>query len=88
MPSTILLLLIVSLLISGPLTMLGKKAGYIIYYFQFPARLWSLTGLTFGFVFTLFPTEVGTLKQGMTIATVIAFEATRLMLTLQSHRKT
>jgi hypothetical protein len=83
----ITVLLIISLLITGPLTIVGNKYGYVCYYFQFPLRLAFLTGLTFGFVLKLFPTQVGTLQHGMVLATVFAFEAIRLMLTIQQQKK-
>lgn len=83
----ITVLLIISLLVTGPLTIVGNRYAYIIYYFQFPFRLAFLTGLTFGFVLKQFPMQVGTFGHGMMMATVIAFEAIRLMLTIQTHRK-
>jgi hypothetical protein len=82
----ITVLLIVSLLVTGPLTIMGNKYGYVIYYFQFPLRLAFLAGLTFGFVLKFFPMQVGTFGQGMMMATVIAFEAIRLMLTIQRQK--
>jgi hypothetical protein len=83
----ITVLLILSLLVTGPLTIVGNRYAYVIYYFQFPLRLTFLTGLTFGFMFKLFPTQVGTFAHGMLMATVIAMEAVRLMVTIQTHRK-
>lgn len=79
-------LLIVSLLVSGPLTIVGNRYGYVIYYFQFPLRLAFRIG-TFSFVLKLFPMQLGTLNYGMLMATVFAFEAIRLMLTIQHHKK-
>jgi hypothetical protein len=79
-------LLIVSFLVSGPLTIVGNRYGYVMYYFQFPLRL-AVQIPTFGFAFELFPMQVGTFYQGMFVATVVAFEAIRLMLTIQHHRK-
>lgn len=79
-------LLIVSLLVTGPLMILGNSIGYTLYYFQFPLRLIFLKGLTFGFVFQIFPTQVGTFNHGMVMASVIAFEAMRLMLTIRRQR--
>ncbi|HMJ70075.1 MAG TPA: hypothetical protein VK508_14315 [Cyclobacteriaceae bacterium] len=83
----ITVLLVLSLLVTGPLTIVGNRYGYVIYYFQFPLRLAFRAGLTFGFVFRLLPAQVGTFAYGMTLATILAFEATRLMLTIQAHRK-
>lgn len=83
----ITVLLIVSLLATGPLTLVGNRYGYIIYYFQFPLRVMFMKALTFGFIFQLFPTQVGTFTHGMVTASVIAFEAIRLMLTIRRQRE-
>jgi hypothetical protein len=79
------ILLVVSLLASGPLNIVGNRFAYVIYYFQFPLKLAFLT-LTFGFLFKIIQLQVGTLAYGMLTASVIALEATRLMLTIQRHR--
>lgn len=81
------LLLILSLLATGPLCIVGNKYAHTIYYFQFPFRLAFLTALTFGFMLKLYPMQVGTFGHGMMMATVIALEAIRLMITIQAHRK-
>ena len=47
----LLFLMIISLLVSGPLLIMGNRTGFAIYYFQFPLRLTFLTTLTFGFIF-------------------------------------
>lgn len=83
----ITVLLILSLLASGPLTIVGNRYGYVIYYFQFPLRLALLTGLTFGFVLIIYPGQQGTFSHGMTMASIFAAEAIRLMATIQAHRK-
>lgn len=80
------LLLILSLLVSGPLFMTGNRTGYAIYYFQFPLRLAFLTALTFGFIFKLVVTQPGTFGYGMVMASVIGLEAVRLMLTIQKNK--
>lgn len=77
---------IVSLLVSGPLTVVGNKWGYVIYYFQFPLRLAFKVGLTFGFLFKIVPTITGTFNNGMLTATVFALEAIRLMLTIRRQK--
>jgi len=82
----LLFLMILSLLVSGPLYMMGNRIGYAIYYFQFPLRLTFLTALTFGFVFKLVVTQTGTLGNGMVMASVFALEAVRLMLTIQKNK--
>lgn len=81
-----LFVMIVSLLVSGPLYIIGNKIGYIVYYFQFPVRLTFLTALTFGFIFKLLTTQTGTFNHGMIMATVYALEAVRLMLTIQKNK--
>jgi hypothetical protein len=78
--------LIPSLLVSGPLFMIGNRIGYIIYYFQFPFRLALLSALTFGFIFKLFATQTGTFAYGMVMASVFGLEAVRLMLTIQKNK--
>lgn len=79
-------ILIVSLLASGPLTVVGRSWGYVIYYFQFPLRIAFVTCLTFGFLFRWMPTQVGTMAHGMLTATAFGLEAVRLMLTIRKHR--
>lgn len=79
-------ILTISLLASGPLTVVGRPLGYVVYYLQFPLRLAVVTCLTFGFVFRLIPTQVGTMAHGMLTATAFGLEAVRLMLTIRKHR--
>ncbi len=78
-------LLITSLLASGPMFMLGNKTGYVIYYFQFPFRL-AFFVVTFGFISRLANTQAGTFSHGMLQATIFALEAVRLMLTIQKNK--
>lgn len=82
----ITVLMIVSLLVSGPLTLADNRYGFVTYYIQFPFRL-AFSILTFGFILKLFPMQLGTFNYGMLTATVFAFEATRLMLTIQYHKR-
>lgn len=79
------ILLIVSLLVSGPLFMLENKLGYTIYYFQFPLRL-AFFVVTFGFISRVVSTQQGTFAHGMLLATIFALEAVRLMLTIQKNK--
>src|ERR1044071_6336174 len=76
---------IVSLLVSGPLFMIDNRIGYVIYYFQFPFRLF-FSIFTFGFILRLFPTQQGTFVHGMELASVFGLEAVRLMLTIQKNK--
>ncbi len=79
-------LLMLSLLISGPLMIVENRAALTIYFFQFPLRLAFSVGLSFGFVFRLFNLQVGTFGYGMLMATVFGLEAVRLMITLQAFK--
>jgi hypothetical protein len=82
----LLFLTMLSLLVSGPLYILGNRIGYVIYYCQFPLRLTFISALTFGFVFKLLVTQTGTFSAGMVMASVFALEAVRLMLTIQKNK--
>ena len=81
----LMVLMIVSLLVSGPLFIIDNRIGYAVYYFQFPFRL-IFSILTFGFILKIFPTQQGTFAHGMELATVFALEAVRLMLTIQKNK--
>jgi type III secretory pathway component EscS len=81
----LVLVMVISLIVSGPLILMGNRIGYVIYYFQFPLRLTTIPSLTFGFLMRI-PTTVGTLFFGMLLATIYALEAIRLMYTIQKHR--
>jgi len=84
--NVLFILISVSLIVSGPLIMMGNRIGYVIYYFQFPMKCIFLSGLTFGFL-SLIPVATGTLYFGMLWATIFALEAIRLMHTIQTHRR-
>ena len=74
-----------SLLVSGPLFIVGNKIGFIVYYFQFPFRLLFFL-VTFGFLLKVFNPPQGTFAHGMLLATIFALEAVRLMLTIQKNK--
>jgi hypothetical protein len=79
------ILLVLSLLVSGPLLIVGNRTGYTVYYFQFPLKLWFLI-VTFGFITKIVVTQYGTFAHGMLWATIFALEAVRLMLTIQKNK--
>lgn len=83
--NALLILLLGSLIVSGPLFMLDNKLGYVIYYFQFPLRL-IFSVVTFGFIARIINTQPGTFAQGMLTATILALEAVRLMVTIQKNK--
>jgi hypothetical protein len=83
-----LMILYVSLIFSGILQIITKKAGLWIYYFQFPLRLLYTVGFSFGFMLlltNLFPDK----KQTFQIISILCMilEFARLTLTIMIHRK-
>ncbi len=83
---SLFLILILSLPLSGLLTIFTKKSGLQIYYFQFPIKLTFLT-LTFGFVLRLFNLQIGSILYNTTMGIAIGLEVLRLGLTIYIHRK-
>jgi len=83
--NVLVILLIVSLLVSGPLSIVGNKVGFAVYYFQFPFRL-AFFVLTFGFLYKIMAPQQGSFSDGMLRATIFGLEAVRLMLTIQKNK--
>jgi len=83
--NVLMILLILSLLVSGPLQMVGNKLGFTVYYFQFPFRL-AFFVATFGFLVRIVNPQQGTFAHGMLLATIFGLEAVRLMLTIQKNK--
>jgi hypothetical protein len=83
--NVLVILLILSLLVSGPLIMVGNKIGFVVYYFQFPFRL-AFFVVTFGFLYKILGPHPGTFSDGMLRATIFGLEAVRLMLTIQKNK--
>lgn len=80
-------LLYVSLVISGILLIMKKKAGIWISYVQFPIRIMFMT-LSFGFLLKI--SHVLNLSSSfydVMMWLFIAFEVARLVITIQIHRK-
>jgi len=77
--------LVISLPISGLLTIMSKKSGLLIYYFQFPIKL-AFVILTFGFVPKLFNLQIGSTVFNVTMGLVVGLEALRLGGTVYIHR--
>jgi hypothetical protein len=80
------LALIFMLVPSGLLLILKNKLGLIIYYLEFPLRLFFVT-LTFGFVIKFLGLQMGTLTYTLMMTLVYILEIGRLVFTIWSHKK-
>ena len=78
------LVLILSFPFSGVLSILGKRAGLVLYYFQFPLKLAFLI-TSFGFVLQILPLTAFTYR--IVLGLVVGLETVRLFLTIRMHRK-
>ena len=80
------LTLVLLLISSGLFLIMGKKAGLIVYYFEFPLRLAFLT-LTFGFIFQLFGLQVDTWTYKLALTLIVGIELLRLVYSIWTQRK-
>jgi len=80
------LTLILSLPISGILLLLRKKAGLIVYYFQFPFRIGFLI-LSFGFLLKIFQLPLNSTAYYINLGIIILLEIIRLSLSIITHKK-
>jgi len=78
--------LIVSLLISGILSILKSKSGLIVFYIQFPFKL-AFMILTFGFFLKMFEIPYESMIYKIMAFTVIALEVARLAISIKIHRR-
>lgn len=74
-----------SLLASGVLSILMKKAAVKIYYFQLPVRV-LLSIFTVGFLSNLFNYSNASTPYYMLIAVIVCFEIIRLLITVKIQR--
>ena len=81
------LILILSLPITGILLLLRKKAGLIVYYFQFPFRIGFLI-LSFGFILKTFKLPFNSTAYYIIFVIVTLLEIIRLYLSVITHKKT
>ncbi len=79
------LTLILMLIASGLLLILRKKLGLIIYYLEFPLRLFFVT-LTFGFLLRLLGLQMGTLTYKLVMTSIFTLEFGRLAFTIWTHK--
>jgi hypothetical protein len=80
------MLLIVSLIASGVLSIMKKRISLIIYYFQFPLRI-SFMILTFSFLNLIFALQYNTIGHRILFGVVTLFEIFRLVISIMVHRK-
>jgi hypothetical protein len=84
--SVLELMLILSLPITGILLLLRKKAGLILYYYQFPFRMGFLI-LSFGFLLKIFRQPFNTTAYNIILVIVILLEIIRLSFSIVTHKK-
>ncbi|GEM_PF-1645375 len=77
--------LLLMLLTSGILLILGKKAGIIVYYFEFPLRFLTYT-LTFGFMITLLGLQVNSMNYKLALILIVVLELVRLVFSIWTQR--
>ena len=80
------ILLIVSLIVSGVLSIMRNKISLIVYYFQFPLRVTFMI-LTFGFLFKLLGYQYDSLGYKILIIITFLLEILRLVITIMIHKK-
>lgn len=80
------ILLIISLVASGVLSILRKKISLIIYYAQIPLRL-AFMILTFGFLLKLFGLQYDSIGYKILVGITYLLEIARLTYTIMIHRR-
>ena len=80
------ILLIVSLIASGVLSIMRKKTSLIIYYIQFPLRVTFMI-LTFGFIFILLGFQYDSVGYRILVVITFLLEIIRLLITIMIHKK-
>ena len=80
------ILLIVSLIASGVLSIMRKKTSLIIYYIQFPLRVTFMI-LTFGFIFKLLGFQYDSVGYRILVVITFLLEIIRLLITIMIHKK-
>lgn len=82
----LMLILVLSLLATGILSILGKKWALIIYYFQFPLRFLFVV-LTFSIFFRFFKFQVDSIAYQLLVWFLMALEIARLAFSIWVHRR-
>ena len=80
------ILLIISLIASGVLSIMRKKISLIIYYFQIPLRI-AFMILTFGFVLKIFGLQYDSVGYKVIVGITFLLELARLIFTIMIHKR-
>ncbi len=80
------ILLIVSLIASGALSILRKKFSLIIYYVQIPLRI-AFMILTFGFLLKLFGLQYDSVGYKILVGITFLLEIARLAFSIMIHKR-
>jgi hypothetical protein len=80
------MVLILSLIVSGTLSILRNKSALIIYYFQFPLRL-AFMVLTFGFLLKIFGLSYDSIMYKLILGLTYLLEVGRLGYTIVIHKR-
>jgi hypothetical protein len=80
------MLLIISLVASGVLSIMRKKISLIIYYFQFPLRITYMI-LTFGFLLRILSLQYDSVGYKILLGVTFLLEFTRLIIIIMIHKK-
>ena len=80
------MLLIISLVASGVLSIMRKKISLIIYYFQFPLRITFMI-LTFGFLLRILALQYDSVGYKILLGVTFLLEITRLIIIIMIHKK-
>jgi len=80
------ILLILSFMVSGVLSIMRKKIALVLYYFQMPLRL-TFVILTFGFLINIFGFQFNSIGFKVMFILTTLLEIARLIFTIMLHKR-
>ena len=80
------ILLILSFMVSGVLSIMRKKIALVLYYFQMPLRL-TFVILTFGFLINIFGFQFNSIGFKVMFILTFLLEIARLIFTIMLHKR-
>jgi hypothetical protein len=80
------ILLILSFMVSGVLSIMRKKIALVLYYFQMPLRL-TFVILTFGFLINIFGFQFNSIGSKVMFILTFLLEIARLIFTIMIHKR-
>lgn len=80
------ILLILSFIVSGVLSIMRKKIALVLYYFQMPLRL-TFVILTFGFLINIFGFQFNSIGFKVMFILTSLLEIARLIFTIMIHKR-